>query len=321
MKEIYHSPDSIESEKSFEEIEKEKKLEEIKSEVSLINPREPNYEGVGLGIEITTKGFEGLNLDHHKEEDTQDTPSAIEQALVFDIHQLPEGKMATVRPDVDSCGAIAVLMLKKEGKEQEINHNLVKAIGLLDRMGPGVFKDESKDLLKLSDEEFGKINKALRAAQYKIMVERMPLAEGVFFMEKLLTDKVDPKEIENIYQKDEQDLSKARAESKIEVFNDNKVVFIESLAKRSMEIGYENAPVVIAYNPAFKWPDGHATPKYSIARYDNHIKFDLEGLLKELKKRNPKWGGLENIIGSPQGEDPGISPEEMKKLVAKFILD
>jgi len=30
---------------------------------------------------------------------------------------------------------------------------------------------------------------------------------------------------------------------------------------------------------------------------------------------------LENIIGSPQGEDPEIIPEEMKELVKKYILE
>ena len=332
---LHYSPDTG-SGKSPEELEREKELAEIKSKVCLINPREPNYEEIGLGIEITTKGFEGLNLDHHKEVDTQETPSAIEQAYALDLKNIPqevlEGKkkMATVRPDADSLGAIAVLILKEENvknKDKEvgknlINEKLVKAIGLLDRMGPAVFKDKGKEILKLNDdEEFQKINKLCRVAHYVIGVKQLPLEEKVLFMKNLLKGEISSEEIEKIYEEDRNDLEKAKAESKIEIINDGKAVFVESSAKRSMEIGYEYAPIVIAYNPNFKWPDGHITPKYSIARYDKYVKLDLKGLLEELRKRNPKWGGLENIIGSPQGEDPKIIPEEMKELVKKYILE
>lgn len=332
---IKYSPDSSGGGKSPEELKKEKELEEIKSKISLINPREPNYGDVGLGIEITTKGFEGLNLDHHKEGDTQETPSAIEQAFQLDLEKIPqevlEGKkkIATVRPDSDSLGAMAVLMLKIENeknkkenkKENIIDEKLVKAIGLLDRMGPGVFKNKGKELLGLNDEEFEKIDKLCRVANYFVKSTSIPLEEKVLFMKNLLKGEISPKEIEKIYEEDKNDLEKAKAESKIEIINNGRAVFIESTAKRSMEIGYEYAPIVIVYNPNFQWPDGHLTPKYSIARYDKYVKFDLKGLLEELKKKNPKWGGLENIIGSPQGEDPQIEPEEMKKLVEKYILE
>jgi len=331
---IQYSPDSSGGGKSPEELEREKELEEIKSKVCLINSREPHYEDIGLGVEITTKGFEGINLDHHKEGDTQETPSAIEQALEFDLNNIPkevlEGKkkMATVRPDSDAFGAIAVLMLreeneknKKENKEENvIDEKLVKAIGLLDRMGPGVFKNKGKEALGLNDEEFEKISKLCRVADYTVEIKNLPLEEKVLFMKNLLKGKIFSEEIEKIYEEDRNDLEKARAESKIEIINEGKTVFIKSSAKRSMEIGYEYAPVVIAYNPNFKWPDGHLTPKYSIARYDKYVKFDLKGLLEELRKRNPKWGGLENIIGSPQGEDPEIKPEEMKQIIKKYIF-
>jgi len=332
---IQYSPDSSGGGKSPEELERGKELEEIKSKVCLINSREPHYEDIGLGVEITTKGFEGLNLDHHKEGDTQETPSAIEQVFKLDLEQIPQEvivgkkKMATIRPDVDSLGAMAVLILrqeneknKKEGKEENIiDEELVKAIGLLDRMGPGVFKDKGKELLELNDEEFAKIDKLCRAADYYVEIKNFPLEEKVLFMKSLLKGKIPLEEIEKIYEEDRNDLEKAKTESKTEIINEGKAVFIESSAKRSMEIGYENAPIVIAYNPNFKWPDGHITPKYSIARYDKYVKFDLKGLLEELRKRNPKWGGLENIIGSPQGENPEIKPEEMKKIIEKYIFD
>jgi hypothetical protein len=330
---IYFSPDTSGGGKSQEELEREKELEKIKSQVSLINPQEPNYEDVGLGVEITTQGFEGLNLDHHKEGDTQETPSAIEQALELDLEKIPqevfEGKkkIATVRPDSDAFGAIAVLILrqenernKKENKEENfIDTKLIKAIGLLDRFGPGVFKAKGKEMLGLNDEEFQRVQKLCRVADYYTEVKNAPFEEKILFIKNLLQGKISSEEIEKLYEEDRNDLEKAKTESKIEIINEGQAVFIESSAKRSMEIGYEYAPVVIAYNPNFKWPDGHITPKYSIARYDKYVKFDLKGLLEELRQINPKWGGLENIIGSPQGEDPEIKPEKMKEIIKKYI--
>jgi len=329
LNQVHYSPDSSTG-KTPEELKKEE-LEQIKSKVSLIDPRNPNYEEVGLGIEITTKGFNGINLDHHKEGDTQETPSAIEQAYNLKEEEMPleikEGKkkMATVRPDLDSVGAMATILLKLENKEEKINKKLIEAIGILDRMGPGVFKKEGKELLELTEEEFEKVNKICKAASYNVLIKlrNLPLEEKVYFMKKLLTDEIDEKEIESLYEENEKDLEKAKKESKIEDIIDEeekvKVVFIEGSNLRAMEIGYEHAPVIIAYNPQFKWPDGHITPKFTIARYDKYVKFDIKSFLEELKKKNPKWGGQENIIGSPQGEDPNISKEEMIELVKKYL--
>jgi len=303
----------------------EKELANIKEQTILINPRNPEYEGVGLGIEITTPGYQGKNLDHHGKDDTQETPSAIEQALSVDINQIPEGKMATVRPDMDSLGAMAVIMLRKDGKE--VNSDIIKAISLLDREGPMRFKKEGRELLGLSGDEnkdkWDEINRILRAANYKITVESMPSSEidkKILFMEKILTGQYDKKEIDDLYIKDICDLEKARKNSKIETILSGRAVFIESSYKRSMELGYDYADVIIAYNPAYQWPDGTITPKYTIARRDKFVPFDLKKLLEQLKQRNPKWGGQENIIGSPQGEDPQIPPEEMKTLVEKVLI-
>lgn len=318
MKEVFYSPEdgggTVDNKDKIE-------LEKIKQEVGLIDSRNPNYEGVGIGIEITTKGFEGLNLDHHGKYSDSKTPSAIEQALVFDLKKIPEGKMATVKPDPDSLGAMAVLLLRKEGKMPE--EKLVKAIGLLDRMGPGVFKDKGKELLNLAEDEFEDLSKKVRAIYYWVNVKNrnLPLEEKVLFMKKMLTNEISQKEIEELYKENEKDLEKVKKESKIEEIKPKEIVFIESKHLRSMEIGYEYGQVVIAYNPELKWPNGNVTPKYTIARYDNHVDFNMKKLLERLQKINPKWGGGENIISSPQGEDPKLSPEQIKDLVEEVYLE
>ncbi len=57
-------------------------------EIIIINPRNPNYEGVGIGVEITIPGFEGLKLDHHGPEHNSESPSAIEQAMDKDLETI-----------------------------------------------------------------------------------------------------------------------------------------------------------------------------------------------------------------------------------------
>jgi len=49
---------------------------------------------------------------------------------------------------------------------------------------------------------------------------------------------------------------KARKNSKIKTILNGKAVFIESSCKKSMEIGYNYADVIIAYNPSYRWPNG-----------------------------------------------------------------
>ncbi|GIW66658.1 MAG: hypothetical protein KatS3mg095_0556 [Candidatus Parcubacteria bacterium] len=301
--------------------QEEDNLRKISEKVILVDPRNPNYENVSIGIEITTPGFEGINLDHHKPGDTSDTPSAIEQALDLELDKIPrEGKFATVRIDPDSAGAIAILILRLENQDSKIDRQLVKAIGLLDRKGPGVFKNQGQQLLNVSKEIFYELFKKVSVARYQIISQRISLDKAVLFMKKLITNQISEEEIEKIYNKDQQELEKARQELKIENIANGKAVIITGNHPRAFEIGYEYAPIVIAYSPQFDWGDGTVTPKFTIARYDSNVRnINMNGLLNELNKIKQGWGGRDNIIGSPQKQDPGIGLEELKKIVEKYI--
>lgn len=169
-------------------------------EVVLINPKNPDFIDVAIGVEITLPGFSGLNLDHHGQGYTSDFPLAIEQALSLDISFLPEGKIATVRPDPDSIGAIAVILLRIAGEHPY--EKVVKAIVLADRKGPGFFEEKGAEILGLTEEKFEKYKKIVAVARYKIVSQRLPLEEAVIFMKKILTGKISDQEIEEIYQKD-----------------------------------------------------------------------------------------------------------------------
>lgn len=302
----------LETENSFQ-----KELESIKDLVMIVDPRKPNYQGVALGIEITTPDYHGLNLDHHGPGYTSESPAAIEQALTFNLDTLPEGKIATLRPDVDSAGAIAVLLLRKEGVEPD--HQIVKAIGLFDRKGIGIFKNKGKELLGVDDSTFENLLHYVFAARYKIVSQRTPLPEAVLFMKRLLSGKIEKAEIDDLYQQDQKELEEALKTSQVYPFAGGQAVVVIGSHPRGFDIGYEIAPIVVAYNPEFKWPSGKITPKISIARYDSNVGLDIKGLRQALQKLDPEWGGPENLIASPQGKDPGISLEKIQQLVEQFI--
>ena len=116
-----------------------------------------NFE---VGVEVTLAGFSGLNLDHHGTGFTSDSPSAIEQALTIELEKVKNKKMGTVLPDMDSAGAMAVILLRSEN--ENIDEKLVQAIGLIDRKGPSVFDEEGSTLLGFSDEEFAKYQKKIQ---------------------------------------------------------------------------------------------------------------------------------------------------------------
>jgi hypothetical protein len=128
-----------------------------------------------------------------------------------------------------------------------------------------------------------------------------------------------------LYSKDQKELEEAKKTSKIEIVCNGKVAVVESAHLRAFEIGYEQADIVIAYNPDFKWPSGEITPKITIARRDSNVEIDLSSLAEELNKVSKEkgvkgmWGGRENILGSPQNEDPKISVSELAQIIEKYL--
>lgn len=95
--------------------------------------------GPVFGVEVTIPALASrcvTNLDHHGPGDTAETPSACEQALA--LTELPDGEfnLATVRPDADSITAMAVVYLSCWDRHDEIDADLVRAVGEMDRLGP-----------------------------------------------------------------------------------------------------------------------------------------------------------------------------------------
>jgi hypothetical protein len=75
----------------------------------------------------------------------------------------------------------------------------------------------------------------------------------------------------------------------------------------ALRLGYCLAPVVIALNPAFRFPaGGEPCRKFTVAQYRaGHA--DFAALRQVLGQREPGWGGSATILGSPQGASSQLS--------------
>jgi len=298
-----------------------------------INPRTPPEEvDYDLGIEITEPKLlkEGVpNLDHHGPGTDIETPSACEQALNAELP--PEkAKIATVRLDPDSLTAMAVLAIRKKGDEVLLNRELVHLVGRLDRLGP-------RELQNITDTD-----EEIYLALSSIAFDRdMDTDKKVELAVDILQGRYDPKEVKQRAEKVKEEKQKAREASEIMEIVPQKLVVVISKDRFATQLGYEYAPVVIAFNPEMpvleRGEDGKLSPtgetykKFTVCKYDEHVPADLEGALKELQQAEENkakeqslelkgnWGGRNTIFGSPQNRSSLLSLGEVIDIVKKHL--
>jgi len=88
--------------------------------------------------------------------------------------------------------------------------------------------------------------------------------------------------------------------------------------RAGMELGYRNAPAVVAINPRFQLQGGEPYEKYVIAQYTMGY-IDLKAVAQELSQLEQGWGGSPTIIGSPQGKSSTLSREQIFEIVRKHL--
>lgn len=120
----------------------------------------------------------------------------------------------------------------------------------------------------------------------------------------------------------------------IKVTSHRQFAVAESRHRAALQIGYSVAPLVVAYNPEFRWPSGDITSKFTIARWPGESDvsgMDWPGLIRALNvsedqaynlDESPlghpgKWGGSSSIVGSPQGMASRLSLDQVVNIVAQ----
>ena len=276
-----------------------------------------------LGIEVTIPKLAakcGLgNIDHHREGDNSDTPSACEQALNWPY---VDCNVIGVLADPDTLTAMAVLWAKvfsvesyacfysqngyyPEESGYEVDEELVKKIGLIDRKGPA-----SKPDLLLDPRV-----KYIRA----IAAQRgMDLSDQVYKIMLMLCGKELTADDLKIIEAEELKLIDAEKASKVKMVGD--IVIVESPHSMATQIGYKYGDVLICINNTFpkdfKDLSKGTYRKITLCKRDDYVPYNIN--FSKLNSLENGWGGRPTIGGSPQGVDSTLTIEQILSCIEKI---
>jgi len=96
------------------------------------------------------------------------------------------------------------------------------------------------------------------------------------------------------------------------------ICVVESTWRSATMLGYCMAPVVIAVNPRFSFNGGPEHLKYTVCQWQEGY-VDLTHASYELCSLEPGWGGSKTIIGSPQGKASLLSIEQVLATVKEHL--
>ena len=284
-----------------------------------------NPHGV-LGIEVTIPAYAEKctlgNIDPQHSEENVDL-AAIEVAETLDLPP-SEASMVTVRADLDALGAMALIKYRANGGEvtPEINAR-IQEIAKTDKFArggwPGKTDLPSKENPWPASESASEIE-SLAGIAARVMDFKVPLADRVKSMEEYLTFGTEPTGYREKVEVERVDMLEAleKGAIKIDVVADGNIAYVESSHRAGTSLGYSQAPIVVAFNPTFKQGPGEAYKKYTVCQYEGTWA-DLVAAKNELSQMEEGWGGSPNIIGSPQGKSSELSPEQVIKVVEKYL--
>jgi hypothetical protein len=277
-----------------------------------------------LGIEITDSLLASLcdlgNIDpQHGNARGPDVAgrAAIDTALRWPLPP-PGTALATIRPDADSIGAMAVLSLRAEGVA--FTPEMHARIDLIARSDCYEYGDwaswaaahpppqKGATLLALSPHpsEF----RAL-AACVGLHPDDLPISVSMM-RDWLLTGALPPHGMAEV---EETDRAAAAAWSAGQLpllpLCDGRVAFVQSDYPGAISLGYRHAPIVIAERLL------GGKRKITIAQFERgHL--DMKALFARLNQIEPGWGGSETILGSPQGRATHLKIEQIIDLIEEI---
>lgn len=269
-----------------------------------------------LGVEVTAPALAarcGLgNLDpQHTGGDPR--TAAITAALTCPLP--PEGAvLVTVRPDMDSVGAMAVLALRGGGTGLlGAALDAVAAVARADCEAAG-FWPGPRPVGRVED-----IVSDVAHINAMCMDHTLTMPDRVGYMADWLTDREYP----YVYSRyEEQVLAEAREalrDLNVHTVADGKVAVVTGAHRLAMGLGYHYAPVVVATNLRFSFSGGPAHVKHTVARWNSDVPMDWDGMTAQLKRAEPGWGGSPSIAGSPQGAGSTLTTDQVAAIVAAHI--
>lgn len=281
--------------------------------------------GPVLGVEVTVPALAGRcvlgNVDpQHSGGDA--TRAAIEAALEWPVPPAA-AVLATVRPDLDAFGAMAVLELRATAVELPGElPDRVRRIAEADRFArgpwPGARPLPDASAWGSSD---GPGEPDLAPLAAAVADATLPVVERVELVRRWLLDGEVPQVYRALADRNAESLRSqlARGEATFGVRAGGRVATVEGTHPGLLALGYRLAPVVVARNPAFRFQGGPPHAKLTVAQYASGY-VDLVAVRDELAAREPGWGGSPTIIGSPQGEASALSTNDVAVVVERHLL-
>ena len=279
-----------------------------------------------LGVEVTEPELArrcGLgNIDpQHSPSDADAGPSRRAAIEVARVHPLPpDGSLlATMRPDLDAFGAMALLTLRREGAHLSDDLQLrVAAIAAQDRFESGLWPGPRALPGSIGEyvEAIGGTNKlaplhAAMADQELQPAERVAVART--FLEH---GDVPPRYQAQVEQRARTLMEAVEREAlRLTTRFESHIAIVEGSHDAALRLGYRLAPIVVALNPEHRLAGGPPIRKFTVAQYAASF-VDLRKAAAELSTLEPGWGGSPSIIGSPQGISSTLSLEQVAGTVA-----
>ncbi len=232
--------------------------------------------------------------------------------------------LVTVRPDLDSVGAMAVYSLAVQGKSLAPAMKRIQMVATADKFARGGYpgpkplptRDNPWDESSATAES----SRPLAAIAAAVMDFKVPLADRVVTMEKWLLTGDEPAQYRPQVEKERLDMITAMEAGQIksETRSDGRIAVVESTHRAATSVGYSLAPVVVALNPSFKQGPSEPYKKFTICAFE--AKFaDIKSALAELETLEAGWGGSPTIGGSPQGVSSVLTIDQVVEVVAKYL--
>lgn len=283
-------------------------------------------EGPVLGIEVTVPALAARcelgNLDpQHAGGDA--TRAAIDDALTAEL-PADGSTLATVRPDLDAVGAMAILHLRKRG--YGVYGDLLDRAAIIaaaDKFAHGGWaprplptRENPWPTTQVAASDSGSLA-AIAAAMADFKV---PIADRVAMMERWLLTGDEPGEYRSIVERERADLIAALESGaiKVETTTHGKIAVVESTHRAATSVGYSMAPVVVALNPTFQFQGGAPHRKFTVCAFEaQHA--DIRSALAELATLEAGWGGSPTIGGSPQGVSSALTTDQVVEVVTRHL--
>jgi hypothetical protein len=291
-----------------------------------------------LGIEVTIPalaaqcGLGNIDPQHSQATGADPDSSAIEDALEFyegeNARNLPDDEtiLVTVRADLDSVGAMAIIDLLQRGwHSSDLTWLRIGEVAKADRFARGGYPGPHA-LPSMANPwpEVGASaadSRTLAAITSAVADFRKPLADRVALMEHWLLTGEEPAEYRSQVERERSDMIAALENGTINyaVRANGHIAVVESTHRAATMVGYALAPVVVALNPTFRQGPSDPYKKFTICAFEAGKFADIKAALAELATLEAGWGGSPTIGGSPQGISSQLSLDQVVEVVSRHL--